>query len=174
MTPVVAAIWAQSRSGVIGKDGGMPWHLPEDFAHFRATTVGHPVVMGRRTWESFPPAYRPLPGRTNIVVTSTPQALAGMDHVCAVESYESALEVAAQAEGADRVWVIGGSQLYAYALAHRQRPVTLCVVSVLDTDVSGDTYAPQLEHPWVKTRDDDQGISRTGMCWRIQHWERKS
>ena len=62
-------IWAEARGGVIGKDGAMPWHVPEDLAHFRAATMGDPVIMGRRTWESFPPRFRPLPGRRNIVVT---------------------------------------------------------------------------------------------------------
>ena len=62
-------IWAQARGGVIGKDGGMPWHVPEDLAHFREVTTGAPVIMGRRTWESFPSRFRPLPGRRNIVVT---------------------------------------------------------------------------------------------------------
>ena len=68
-SPVVGMIWAQTVDGVIGRDGTMPWHLPEDLAHFRRTTQGHPVIMGRRTWESFPEKYRPLPGRTNIVVS---------------------------------------------------------------------------------------------------------
>ncbi|NMA76529.1 MAG: dihydrofolate reductase, partial [Actinomycetales bacterium] len=62
-------IWAQARGGVIGAAGTMPWHLPEDLRHFSRTTKGSPVVMGRRTWESFPPKYRPLPGRINIVIT---------------------------------------------------------------------------------------------------------
>ena len=65
----VRMVWAQARGGVIGAGGTMPWHLPEDLKHFARTTKGSPVVMGRRTWQSFPPAYRPLPGRTNIVIT---------------------------------------------------------------------------------------------------------
>ena len=66
-------IWAQARGGVIGAGGTMPWHLPEDLAHFRAATMGAPVIMGRRTWESFPDRFRPLPGRRNIVVTRDPE-----------------------------------------------------------------------------------------------------
>ena len=69
--PVIAMIWAQTPERVIGRDGTMPWHVPEDLAHFRAHTHGHPVIMGRRTWESFPARFRPLPGRTNIVVSRT-------------------------------------------------------------------------------------------------------
>ncbi len=74
--PVIGAIWAQTTNGVIGRDGGMPWSLPEDMAFFRRTTTGHPVIMGRRTWESLPERFRPLPGRTNIVVTSAPERVA--------------------------------------------------------------------------------------------------
>ena len=66
--PRIGLIWAEARGGVIGRDGGMPWHVPEDLAHFRATTLGAPVVMGRRTWESFPERLRPQPGRRNHVV----------------------------------------------------------------------------------------------------------
>jgi dihydrofolate reductase len=65
----VGLVWAQTPDGVIGKDGDMPWHLPEDLKHFNRLTMGHPVVMGRKTWLSFPDKFRPLPGRTNIVIT---------------------------------------------------------------------------------------------------------
>ena len=65
----IGLIWAQARGRVIGKGGVMPWHLPEDLAHFKRVTLNHPVIMGRKTWDSIPPKFRPLPGRTNIVVT---------------------------------------------------------------------------------------------------------
>src|SRR6186997_2452356 len=65
----LGVVWAQTSTGVIGRDGGMPWRLPEDMRHFTRLTTGHPVIMGRKTWESFPDQYRPLPGRTNIVIT---------------------------------------------------------------------------------------------------------
>src|SRR5699024_7697112 len=67
--PVVGMIWARANDRVIGAGGTMPWHLPEDLAHFKSVTSGHPVVMGRRTWDSLPARNRPLPGRRNIVVT---------------------------------------------------------------------------------------------------------
>src|SRR4051794_21906836 len=69
-TSGLGLVWAQTTAGVIGKDGDMPWHLPEDMSHFSRLTSGHPVIMGRKTWLSFPDKYRPLPGRTNIVVTT--------------------------------------------------------------------------------------------------------
>jgi dihydrofolate reductase len=65
----IGLIWAQARGGVIGRGGVMPWHLPEDLAHFKRVTLNHPVIMGRKTWDSIPPRFRPLPGRRNIVVT---------------------------------------------------------------------------------------------------------
>ena len=66
-------IFARSANGVIGKNGALPWHLPEDMAHFKQKTLGRPVIMGRKTWDSLPPRFRPLPGRTNIVVTRQQQ-----------------------------------------------------------------------------------------------------
>ena len=69
MSMHIALIYARAANGVIGKDGTMPWHLPEDLAHFKQLTQGNPVIMGRKTWDSLPPRFRPLPGRSNIVVT---------------------------------------------------------------------------------------------------------
>jgi dihydrofolate reductase len=70
---VIGLVWAQSANGVIGRDGTLPWHLPEDMARFRALTTGATVLMGRRTWESLPPRFRPLPGRRNLVLSRTPR-----------------------------------------------------------------------------------------------------
>ena len=112
--PVIAMIWAQTPERVIGRDGTMPWHVPEDLAHFRAHTHGHPVIMGRRTWESFPARFRPLPGRTNIVVsrtlTATEEAGAELRAAGAVvvPGFGAALAAAAEADGCDTVWVIAG------------------------------------------------------------------
>ncbi|MCE9515007.1 MAG: dihydrofolate reductase, partial [Mycobacterium sp.] len=103
----VGLIWAQSTSGVIGRDGGIPWRLPEDLARFKELTMGHTVVMGRRTWESLPRSVRPLPGRRNIVITRDPDYRAdGADVVTSIE--------AALAE--PQTWVIGGSEIYHLAL----------------------------------------------------------
>lgn len=171
--PQIAAIWAQTVDGVIGNDGAMPWHVPEDFAHFRDTTMGHPVIMGRRTWESFPPTFRPLPGRTNIVITSAPESVSatvGPDDVVVVNSYEDAVERAQAADGGELVWVIGGGQLYRHALQHPRYPVTRAEVSVLELAADGDTHAPQLGNGWRLTEDQDQARSRTGVAWRVQTW----
>ena len=100
----VGLVWAQAHDGVIGADGGMPWHVPEDLAHFRAVTGSSDVVMGRRTWESLPPRFRPLPGRRNIVVTRSAEWSA--DGAERAASLDQAL---ALADG-DDVWVIGGGR----------------------------------------------------------------
>ncbi|WP_402467236.1 dihydrofolate reductase [Isoptericola aurantiacus] len=149
---MIGLIWAQARDAagraVIGADGGIPWHVPEDFAHFQRTTAGHPVVMGRRTWESLPDRVRPLPRRTNVVVTRGPadgvRALAvpeRHDSLRVADSIAAALAVAAEASGGDEVWVMGGSRVYADALPAADR----LVVTEIDLEVDGDVYAPEVD-----------------------------
>jgi dihydrofolate reductase len=104
----LALIWAQARGRVIGRDGLMPWHLPEDLAHFRGLTRGATVLMGRSTWESLPRGFRPLPGRRNLVLTRRRDYLA-----TGAETYGSLQEALPAADGP--VWVIGGEQVYAAA-----------------------------------------------------------
>ncbi|MDK1276073.1 MULTISPECIES: dihydrofolate reductase [unclassified Arthrobacter] len=145
--PFIGMVWAQTVDGVIGRDGGMPWHLPEDMAHFKATTSGHPVIMGRRTWESFPAAYRPLPGRTNIIVSSSAQLRGDAAEAGAVVvgSLTEALAVAGTSPASGETWIIGGAQLYeaAVSLAHA------AVVTVINTETQGDTFAPLLGTDWT-------------------------
>ena len=105
----IGLIWAQADGGVIGKDGVMPWHVPEDLAHFKQVTLGAPVIMGRKTWDSLPPRFRPLPGRRNIVVTR--QADWQHADVDVVHSIDDALALAAEGTTDGIVWVIGGAQL---------------------------------------------------------------
>ena len=88
---MTSLIWAQSTSGVIGRDGGIPWRLPEDMARFKDLTMGHTVLMGRLTWESLPPKFRPLPGRRNVVLTRNPQYRA--DGADVITSLDEALAV---------------------------------------------------------------------------------
>lgn len=147
-TPRIGMIWAQARGGVIGAGGTMPWHLSEDLKHFKRTTSGAPVVMGRRTWESFPPRFRPLPGRTNIVVTRDDGYAA--DGAVRAASLEEGLALAREdlarrgqegpgaADG--MLWVIGGGTLYAAAMD----VADLLVVTEIDLEVEGDTRAPAI------------------------------
>lgn len=157
MTAPIGLVWAEAAEGVIGADGGMPWHVPEDLAHFKAVTLGHPVVMGRRTWESFPDRFRPLPGRRNIVVTR--------DGAWADEGAERASSLSdalAIAEGSDRVWVIGGGELFREAIALADR----LEVTELDLRVPGDTFAPG-RSDWAVEADSPWETSRTGIRYRF-------
>jgi dihydrofolate reductase len=129
----ISVIAAVARGGVIGRDGGIPWRLPEDLARFREVTMGHPVVMGRRTWESLPERFRPLPGRRNVVVTRNPRwSAAGAERASSVEDALLLLEPEA------KVFVIGGGEVYSAAL-HRADEVLL---TEIDATVDGDTRFP--------------------------------
>lgn len=140
------AIWAQARGGVIGDGGSMPWHLPEDLAYFSRATAGAPVVMGRRTWESFPERFRPLPGRVNIVVTTDPSYAAPGGEV--VSSLEAG--IARAGDLADDAWIIGGRQIYAQAMDL----VDELWVTEIDLAVDGDTTAPEVDDAWRLERAD--------------------
>ncbi|MFI7743577.1 dihydrofolate reductase [Kocuria rhizosphaericola] len=169
-TGTVGAIWAQTAAGVIGRAGTMPWSLPEDMAFFRRTTTGHPVIMGRRTWESFPERFRPLPGRTNIVITSSPERVdRGPDAgaVLTAASYAEAVRLARTSPGAERIWVIGGGEVYRQALDHAEHPVTEALVTVIDLDADGDTHAPVLDGAWATEPVVGPSVSRTGLGYRI-------
>jgi len=130
---IVALVAAVARGGVIGRDGVLPWHLPEDLARFREVTLGHPVVMGRRTWESLPERFRPLPGRRNVVVTRNPEwSAAGAERA---GSLDEALSLVA---GAERVSVVGGGEVFAAALPLADE----LLLTEIDIDVDGDAFFP--------------------------------
>ena len=158
----IGLVWAQARGGVIGADGGMPWHVPEDLAHFRAVTGEADVVMGRRTWESLPPRFRPLPGRRNIVVTrSTEWGEPGAERAA---SFDDALALAAS----ETVWVIGGGQLYAEAIGRAD----VIELTRLDLEAEGDTHAPPLSG-WRRVSadpaaGDDWHTSTGGIRYRFE------
>jgi dihydrofolate reductase len=157
----VGLIWAQSTSGVIGRDGGIPWVLPEDLAHFKALTMGHTVLMGRRTWESLPVRFRPLPGRRNIVVSRNPDYRAEGAEV--VASIEAGL-------GEGQNWVIGGAEIY-----HLAMPLaTRCEITEVDIDLhlrDDDTLAPVLDESWTGTTGDWQD-STSGLRYRFYRYRR--
>ncbi|MDT4997949.1 MAG: dihydrofolate reductase, partial [Mycobacterium sp.] len=149
----VGLIWAQSTSGVIGRDNGIPWRLPEDQARFKELTMGQTVVMGRLTWESLPAKVRPLPGRRNVVVTRQAEYVAdgavvvdGLDEALGGQERSDSGNVLADGES----WVIGGEQIYALAL-----PIaTRCEVTEVEIDLpreDGDAVAPALDQSWVGT-----------------------
>ena len=157
----VGLIWAQSTSGVIGRDGGIPWRLPEDQAHFKRLTLGHTVVMGRLTWESLPKKVRPLPGRRNVVLTRQADYMA--DGADVLTTLEDALP-------SNETWVIGGEQIYALAL-----PVaTRCEVTEVEIELpreDDDAVAPVLDEAWVGSGG-DWLTSESGLRYRFYSYLR--
>ena len=131
----VSLVAAVARGGVIGLAGGLPWRIPEDAQRFRALTMGHAVVMGRRTWDSLPDRFRPLPGRRNIVVTRNPAWQAS-----GAERASSLNSALALLDDADQVFVIGGGELYAEALPLADE----LLLTEIDAELEGDTYLPVL------------------------------
>ena len=136
-------IFARARNGVIGHNNTLPWHLPEDLAHFKQTTLGQPVVMGRKTWESLPPKFRPLPGRTNIVVTRQKDWQA--EGAVVAHSIEEAVQ---QCPVDAQAWVMGGAEVYAQAMPLATR----AVVTEIDADFEGDAFAPTFDATWQETQ----------------------
>ena len=135
-------IYARAANGVIGKDNRLPWHMPVSMAPFKQLTQGCPVVMGRKTWDSLPPRFRPLPGRTNIVVTRQADWQADGAHRAG-----NLAEALALCDAGKTVWIIGGAQIYAEALH-----LADCVeVTEIAQDFDGDAYAPVLGAEWVET-----------------------
>jgi dihydrofolate reductase len=157
-------IFARAANGAIGRDNAMPWHLPEDLAHFRRWTQGCPVVMGRRTWDSLPPRFRPLPGRTNIVVTRQPDW--HQNGVRSASSLEEALRIC---EHDPETWIIGGAQIYAQALPLAQR----AVVTEIHRDFAGDAFAPALGAGWTETARAPQ-VAADGTAFDFATYERRA
>ena len=154
----LGAIWTQTDAGIIGRDGDMPWYAPEDLAHFKKVTLGAPVIMGRRTWESVPPRFRPLPGRTNIVISRSVTEAEERDGALWVPSLDAALYAARDAAGAPveatpadtaavDAWIIGGGSVYAEAL-----------------EITGDTRAPELQ---LANSAGNCEVSSPNGCWRV-------
>jgi dihydrofolate reductase len=128
---------------VIGKDNQMPWHLPEDLAHFKRVTLGQPVIMGRKTWDSLPARFRPLPGRLNIVVTR--QTAWQAEGALRAESIEHAMRLCGSASDA---WIMGGAEIYRQA----EPLASTAVVTEIDADFEGDAFAPELGHAWQQVQ----------------------
>lgn len=138
VNPKIVLVAAHARNGVIGRDGDMPWRLPSDLKHFKAVTLGTPVIMGRKTYLSIG---RPLPGRANIVISRSGFSAEGIE---TVESLDAALELAqrhADKSGASQVSVIGGGQIYALAIGLADE----LLLTEVDADIEGDTIFPEID-----------------------------
>jgi dihydrofolate reductase len=138
VTPRLAVVAALARNGVIGRDNRLPWHLPDDLRHFKRLTLGRPIVMGRRTFESLPGL---LPDRTHVVVTRNPAYSA--PGAVVVRSLDEAIAKA----GGDEVLVVGGAALYAQALPRAQR----LYLTRIDADIAGDAHFPPVD--WGEWRE---------------------
>lgn len=157
-------IWAQAQHRAIGRDNTLPWRLPEDLQHFKAATMGRPVVMGRKTFESLPGGA--LPGRANIVVTRTP-AVFNAPGTAAVTSLEDALN---QVMDHSQVFVIGGAELYRLAMPYADQ----LVITEVDVEVPGaDAFAPEVPTDFELETAGEWQTSRTGLRYRFLSYTRR-
>ena len=150
--PTLSLIAAVARNGAIGKGNALLWREPEDLRHLRRVTMGFPVIMGRKTWESLPPRFRPLPGRRNVVITRSADWHA--DGAEAAASIDAALALVA---GTEKAFVIGGAQIYALALPLASE----LVLTEIELDLDGDTFFPAWDRTqFMRTaRDQREGYS---------------
>ncbi len=163
-TPRLHLIYARAANGVIGNHNTLPWHLPEDLAHFKRTTLGCPVIMGRKTWDSLPPKFRPLPGRRNIVITR--QEKWNEIGAYPAQNMQEALQLCEQSSD---VWVIGGAQLYALA----EPLASTAVVTEIDKDFEGNAFAPTLGPAWKETAR-ERHIAASGLPFSFVTYTREA
>jgi dihydrofolate reductase len=161
----VALVAAVARGGVIGRDSGIPWRLPEDMQRFRALTMGHPVVMGRRTWESLPDRFRPLPGRENVVLTRDPDWSAR--GALRAASIEDALRLL---EGEEMVFVIGGGEIYAAAFPF----VDELLLTEIDAEIDGDTYFPAWNRDVFEEVTRERHVTDEGVAFSFVTYRRSA
>ena len=155
--PEIVIIAAVARNRAIGKDNRLLWNIPEDMAHFKSLTSGHTVVMGRKTWESLPPRFRPLPGRRNIVTSRQADYAAPGAEIA--DSLENALKLASTVE---TVFVIGGEQIYRQAISHADR----LEITEVDLEPEGDAWFPEIAAVnWEKTAK-TEGIDYAFVTYR--------
>ncbi|GHT95517.1 dihydrofolate reductase [Betaproteobacteria bacterium] len=162
MPKMLTLIAAVARNRVIGIDNRLPWHLPEDMRHFREVTRGNPVIMGRKTWESLPDTFRPLPGRVNIVISRQPDYPAS--GATLATSLPAALELTA-----NNAFIIGGEQLYALALPHADR----LLLTEVDMDVAGDAWFPAFSSAEWQEVAREQQLSEKGIAFAFVTYERR-
>lgn len=158
----LSLIAAVARNGALGKDNQLLWHIPEDMKFFRETTRGAPVIMGRRTWESLPPRFRPLPGRRNIVVTR--QCDYGTEGAETAHSLTEALEFV----GAVPSFVIGGADLYAQAMTEADR----LLITEVDLTPEADVFFPRIDPARWRETSRQPGISENGTAFAFVTYEK--
>ncbi|MDT6960180.1 dihydrofolate reductase [Cupriavidus sp. SZY C1] len=158
---LLTLIVARARNGVIGRDNTLPWRLPEDLQHFKRTTLGAPIIMGRKTWDSIG---RPLPGRRNIVVSRNRDLKLEGAEVAA--SLEDAQRLCV---GVEQVFLIGGAQLYAEALPSADR----LIVTEIDADIEGDAFFPAVDRSrWNEVARETHHSAANGFDYAFVTYER--
>jgi dihydrofolate reductase len=160
----VSLVAAVARGGVIGRDNAIPWRIPEDMRHFRELTIGHPVIMGRRTWDSLPERFRPLPGRRNVVVTRNRAWRAD-----GAERAGSLREALSLLYDASQVFVIGGGELYAHSLPLADE----LLLTEVDAEVEGDTFFPSWDRERFREDSREQHVSETGIPFSFVRYVRQ-
>lgn len=159
----IALVWAQDRVGAIGRRGAIPWSVPEDMAHFREATGTGAVIMGRKTWESLPVRFRPLPGRRNIVLTRS--ATYAADGAEVSGDLASALDLVGGVAS-----VIGGGEIYSAAMEHATRLRVTEIGMLVD---GADAFAPAVDPgTWEEAAATDWQRSRTGTLYRFLEYRR--
>jgi dihydrofolate reductase len=149
----ISIVAAVARGGVIGRDNAIPWRIPEDARRFREITMGHPVVMGRRTWDSLPDRFRPLPGRRNIVVTRR-----GDWHADGAERAASLDDAVRLLDGAAQVYAIGGAEIYAAALPLADE----LLLTEIDAEIEGDIVFPTFDTADFEETSRERVVSEGG------------
>ena len=144
---MISLMWAMDNNRVIGYKNQLPWHLPEDLKFFKRTTMGHPIAMGRKTWDSIG---RPLPGRENIVITRNPEFLC--EGCTVLNSVEALLEFSRQ--NADEIFVIGGAEIFKLILPYADK---LYLTRIYD-EFEGDTFFPELQMEDWSLLSQEKGI----------------
>jgi dihydrofolate reductase len=160
----VSLVAAVAPGGVIGVAGGLPWRIPEDMRRFRELTMGQPVVMGRRTWDSLPDAFRPLPGRRNVVVTRN--ANWHGDGAEGARSLDDALRLL---EGETHVFVIGGGQLYAEAISRADE----LLLTEVGGEHEGDTFFPAWDRDAFEETSREEHVSEMGVPFAFVVYRRR-
>lgn len=163
-SPEIALIAAVARNGAIGLGNDLIFREAADQKHFRDTTLGHAVVMGRKTWDSLPTRFRPLPGRQNIVVSRNPSLQAPGAEVA--HDLDQALRLA---QGAQRVFVVGGAQLYQLALPQAQ----CLVLTEVEADLDGDTFFPAWDRSLFQEIAGDTTVTAAGVRYRFVTYRRR-
>ncbi|CAG2130558.1 dihydrofolate reductase [Cupriavidus numazuensis] len=158
---LLTLVVARARNGTIGRNNTLPWRLPEDLAHFKRTTMGAPIIMGRKTWDSIG---RPLPGRRNIVVSRNADLkLEGAEVAISLEDAQRLCV------GVEQVFLIGGAQLYAEALPSADR----LVVTEIDADVEGDAFFPAIDPAkWIETSRETHHSEANGFDYAFVTYDR--